>query len=221
MTDTSLEGTPKTCHPSELNLFHKNPRIGNVDVIKGSLRAHSQYKPILVNKGTHTGRPNEVLAGNHTLKAIRDLAEEHPEDERWQTVHVWEIDVDDDRASRIVVADNRTAELGGTDEEVLAGLLEEMMQQEAELEGTGYDNEDLEYLLGQLNESGARDAIDAAFPEQDFTEDDDISEDDDEDDEDDDDPSMLTCPECGHQWEPTEAEEEIILPQSPDEAGDH
>lgn len=220
MSETTLDGTSKKVHPSELNLFWKNPRVGNVDVIKGSLRAHGQYKPILVNKGTHTDRPSEVLAGNHTLKAIRDLAEEHPDDERWQSVDVWEIDVDDDRASRIVVADNRTSELGGTDDEVLADLLEEMARQDAELEGTGYESEDLEYLLGQVRASEAQGVIDDIFPEQDFTEDDDVSEDDD--DEDDEDGSdMLTCPECGHSWVPTEADEEIILPMSPEEAGDN
>lgn len=66
MTD-QIQGTPGVLHPSELNLYFRNPRVGNVDVIKSSLRAHSQYKPILVNKGTYTGRPNEVLAGNHCV----------------------------------------------------------------------------------------------------------------------------------------------------------
>lgn len=154
MSETTLDGTSKKVHPSDLNLYYRNPRVGNVDAIKGSLRAHGQYKPILVNKGTYTDRPNEVLAGNHTLKAIRDLAEEHSDEERWQSVDVWEIDVDDDRASRIVVADNRTSELGGTDDDTLAGLLEEMAQQDAGLEGTGYDFDDLEELLRENSGPG-------------------------------------------------------------------
>lgn len=150
MSEATLEGAGRKVHPSELNLYYRNPRVGNVDVIKGSLRAHSQYKPILVNKGTHTGRPNEVLAGNHTTKAIRDLAEEHPDDERWQSVDVWEIDVDDDRAARIVIADNRTAELGTTDDETLMELLSEM---DDDLTGTGYEVDDLQELMDKLNES--------------------------------------------------------------------
>lgn len=219
MSETTLEGTGRKAHPSELNLYYKNPRVGNIDVIKGSLRAHSQYKPILVNKGTYTGRENEVLAGNHTLKAIRDLAEQYPDDERWQQVDVWEIDVDNDRAARIVVADNRTSELGGTDEDQLAELLDQLNESEGGLEGTGYEDDDLNYLLAQVRQDEAQSVIDDIFPEQDFTEDDDVSEDDDE--EDGDEEGMLTCPECGHSWVPTEADEEIILPQSPDEAGDH
>lgn len=146
MSETTIDGATKTVHPSDLNLFWRNPRVGNVDVIKSSLRAHSQYKPVLVNKGTHTGRPNEVLAGNHTLKAIRDLAEEFPEDERWQGVLCWEIDVDDDRATRIVIADNRTSELGHSDTQTLTELLSELEG----LEGTGYSDDDLEDLLDDV-----------------------------------------------------------------------
>lgn len=145
----TLDGTGQKVHPNELNLFHKNPRVGNVDVIKSSLRAHGQYKPVLINVGTHTGRPNEVLAGNHTVKAIRDLAEEYPDDNRWQNVDVWTIDVDDDRAARIVVADNRTAELGHTDDESLLELLQEL----DDLDGTGYVEDDVDDLIALLQEN--------------------------------------------------------------------
>lgn len=129
-------------HPSELALYHRNPRQGNTTTIASSLRANSQYKPVTVNRGTHTGRPFEVLAGNHTVMAIRDLAEQHPDDERWQTVLVHIIDVDDDRAARIVAADNRTAELGGFDDRLLVELLADL----PDLDGTGYDPGDLQAL---------------------------------------------------------------------------
>ncbi|MDX3097732.1 hypothetical protein PV417_24845 [Streptomyces sp. ME19-03-3] len=42
---------------------HPNPRTGDVDAIAESLRVNGRYKAIVVNRGTHTGRPNEVLAG--------------------------------------------------------------------------------------------------------------------------------------------------------------
>ncbi|AVO25131.1 ParB-like partition protein [Rhodococcus phage Finch] len=129
-------------HPSELALFHLNPRVGNVDAIAGSLRANGQYKPVLVNKGSHTGRPNEVLAGNHTVMAIRDLAEQYPDEDRWQSVACWIVDVDDDRATRIVAADNRTSELGSFDDRLLLELLAEL----DELDGTGYEPNDLQAL---------------------------------------------------------------------------
>lgn len=128
--------------PADLHLYHRNPRTGDVKAIEGSLRAHGQYKPIVVNKGTHTGRPYEVLAGNHTLMAIRNLAESDPDDERWHNVLVHEIDVDDDRAARIVLADNRTSELGSFDSAALTGLLSGL----PDLSGTGYSEDDLKGL---------------------------------------------------------------------------
>ena len=131
-------------HPADLALYHRNPRRGNVEVISGSLRANGQYKPIVVNAGTHTGRPNEVLAGNHTLTAIRDLAEKHPDDERWQNVLVHVIDVDEDRAARIVLADNRTSELGTMDDTALAEMIDSL---DGDLDGTGYDDDDLAEIL--------------------------------------------------------------------------
>lgn len=138
-----MSGTQESHHPADLALFHKNPRVGDVDAITGSLRANGQYKPLVVNRGTHTGRSMEVIAGNHTLKAIRGLAETYPDDDRWQSVDCWVIDVDDDRAARIVAADNRTSELGGFDVDLLTDLLEDM----TDLEGTGYTDDDLVELM--------------------------------------------------------------------------
>ncbi|HOP45223.1 MAG TPA: hypothetical protein PLA11_16990, partial [Flavobacteriales bacterium] len=117
-------------------------RRGDIGVISASLKAHGQYKPIVVNKGTYTGRPNEVLAGNHTLMAIRDLAEQHPDDDRWGSVLVHWIDVDDDRAARIVLVDNRASEIGTVDFEQLYSLIGDL----PDLEGTGYDQEYLTML---------------------------------------------------------------------------
>ncbi len=135
-----------TARPSDLSTYHRNPRRGDVSVIAASLQAHGQYKPIVANRGTYTGRPNEVLAGNHTLMAIRDLAERHPDDERWQSVLVHWIDVDDDRAARIVLVDNRASEMGTIDYEALHDLISDM----PDLAGTGYDDAYLT-MLGEMN----------------------------------------------------------------------
>jgi len=137
----------KAFAPSELALYHRNPNLGNVPKIVASLRAHGQYKPVVVNKGTHTGRPNEVLAGNHTLKAIRDLLESEPDDDRWRTIDGYVIDVDDDQAARIVLVDNKTAEDGfGYDNEVLADLLGGL----PDLEGTAFTTDEYSDILAGL-----------------------------------------------------------------------
>ena len=134
--------------PSELRTHHKNPRQGVVPAIMASLRAHGQYRPLVVNRGTHTGRVNEVLAGNHTLKAIRTLAEEYPSDDRWQNVQCWMLDVDDDEGDRIVAVDNRTSELGSFDDRLLLELLSGL----PDLTGTGYDESDLAALEALVND---------------------------------------------------------------------
>ena len=157
----SKVGTTTSIAPSELNTFHLNPRRGDVTAIAGSLRTNDQYKPITVNVGTFTGRPNEVLAGNHTLMAFRDLGEKHPDDPRWEEILVHWVDVDDDKAKRIVAADNRTSELGTNDAQALADLLNGL----GDLEGTGYASTDLNDLMEQLGQANAEGAEADSMPE--------------------------------------------------------
>lgn len=133
--------TTSVAAPSSLRLYGRNPRKGNVGAVAASLKAHGQYRPVVANIGTHTGRANEVLAGNHTVKAFRQLAEREPNDERWNLILVHWVDVDEDQAKRIVLADNRTSELGVYDNKQLAALLADVSH---DLEGLGYSAEDLD-----------------------------------------------------------------------------
>lgn len=142
-------GAPETLPIDKLNLYHKNPRKGDVEAIKSSLVANGQFRPIVINKGSHTGRPFEVIAGNHTLKAFRELAEENPDEKRWQQIDCWVVDVDEERATKIVLVDNRTADLGVYDEGILSALLETV---DHDLDGTGYDYEDLDDLRVEAEE---------------------------------------------------------------------
>lgn len=143
-------GQATTLQITDIHLHHKNARLGDVEAIKGSMVANGVYKPLVVNRGTHTGRPNEVLAGNHSLKAMRQLAEENPNDSRWQQVDVWLVDVDEDRATRILLADNRTADMGDYDSAMLQELLESV---DHDLDGTGYDYADLDELSALIEEA--------------------------------------------------------------------
>jgi ParB-like chromosome segregation protein Spo0J len=76
----------------------------------------------------------EVLAGNHTLEAARQLG--------WDEIAATFVDADEERAKRILLADNRTNDLAGYEPEALAEL--------PELSGTGYDEDDLDALLAEL-----------------------------------------------------------------------
>ncbi len=134
-------------HPvGDLRTFHTNPKHGDVEAIAESLRINGQYRPIVVNRGTYTNRPMEVLAGNHTLMAHRLLCERHG-GETWGEIDCWVIDVDDDQASRIVLADNRTADLGMYDNDILLELLGSL-DDEIGLDGTGYTEDYVNALLG-------------------------------------------------------------------------
>lgn len=144
-------------NPAELTTYHRNPRRGNVDAIAESLRVNGQYRAIVVNLGRKTGRPLEVLAGNHTLQAAIQLG--------WDTITATTVDVNDQEAARIVAADNRTADLGDYDNEELNALLRSL----DDLDGTGYTDDDLEALLGPLPAPGAADYLepgDDAYQEQ-------------------------------------------------------
>jgi DNA modification methylase len=110
-----------------------NPRRGDLAAIKESLLKNGQYRPIVVNR-----RTMEVLAGNHTLQAANELG--------WSEIAVTFVDCTEAQAKRIVLADNRTNDLAGYDEEALAELLLDLPS----LEGTGYDQGALDELLDEL-----------------------------------------------------------------------
>lgn len=128
----------KSLPVDQLQTFERNPRRGDVAAIAESLARRGQYRPIVVNAGSHTGRANEVLAGNHTLLAARRLG--------WSSIDVSLVDVDTQAAAEIVAADNRLADLGDYDSAALHDLLASLDS----LEGTGYLESDLDRLHREL-----------------------------------------------------------------------
>lgn len=112
----------------------RNVREGNVQAIMESLRAHGQYRPIVVQRST-----NHVLAGNHTLQAARLLG--------WQQIAVTYIDCDDEQGVRILLADNRTNDLASYNDDKLAELLKILQDTPTGFEGTLFDDAALLNLL--------------------------------------------------------------------------
>lgn len=133
MTNPILETAPAPL--ADLNPYYKNARRGDIDAIAESLKTLGQFKPLVVNKGTHTGRPNEILAGNHTAQAAAKLD--------WDTVQVSWVDVDEETATKIVVVDNRTSDLSTYDNEALITLLGGL----PDYTGTGFTAQDYSRLL--------------------------------------------------------------------------
>src|SRR5215472_913879 len=116
-----------------LKPYSRNARKHDLETLRASLRHHGQYRPIVVRAGS-----NEILAGNGTWAAAKA--------EGWREIACTFVDVDDDQAARIVLVDNRSNDLAGYDEAVLADLLESLPT----LDGTGYGQDDLDELLAKV-----------------------------------------------------------------------
>lgn len=114
----------------------RNARNGDTDVIVESLQANGQYRPIVVARG------GVILAGNHTYAAAMELG--------WDTIAAVHLDLDpaSPEAIRIMLADNRTADMGRYDEALLLDLLRAL---DGDLEGTGYSDDDLNHLAEVLD----------------------------------------------------------------------
>lgn len=112
----------------------------NVDAIVASLRRFGQQKPIVIDQN------NVVRAGNGTLQAARVLG--------WQEIAAYRSTLTGAEMAAYAIADNRTAELAEWDEEILRATLEGLAVDDAELlEAAGYDESELEELIGEGGES--------------------------------------------------------------------
>jgi len=120
--------------------LQNNPRKGDVDAIAASYSEFGQVKPIVVRPngdGTST-----VVAGNHQLEAAKRLG--------WTHIAAVSMSVDDARAIAFALADNRTMELGHTEQDQLFSLLEEIRPEYYELlDGLGWD----EFEMAALDET--------------------------------------------------------------------
>src|SRR5690606_2155294 len=88
-------------------------------------------------------RTGYVCVGNHRVLAARQLG--------WDEIPVTYIrSTDDEHALRILLADNRTSDLGTYDAEGLAQLLDHLASTDAGLAGTGYDDDALQALVDSL-----------------------------------------------------------------------
>ena len=122
-------GQVATVPINSLEGYPTNPRRGDIDAIAQSLKAHGQYRPIVVQHGT-----NYILAGNHTYKAAKKLG--------WKKIKITYIEVDEQTARKIVLADNRLTDLAGYNEPLLKSLLQAL----PELEGTGFTQSEVDTL---------------------------------------------------------------------------
>lgn len=147
---------------SELRVHPRNPKKGDVDAIAESIERNDFYGAAVVQKST-----GFILAGNHRYKgAIEKGLTEIP---------IIEIDCDDATAERILLADNRIADLGTYDQAALLALVEDRAKS-GDLRGTGFADADLERMKAKLQ-----------APEEFPTYDGHVT-------------MKYKCPSCGFQW---------------------
>lgn len=110
----------------------ENYNNGDVEALGESIEVSGMYRPIYAQAST-----GNIIAGNHTWMACKNLAADQ--------IPVVMLDVDDITAKRIMVADNRIAELARPDNAALVQILNQLNTEDS-LMGTGYKNYDLEVL---------------------------------------------------------------------------
>lgn len=133
--------------------YPKNPRKGNVALIMESLKESGQFRPLIVQKST-----GYILGGNHTYLACVELG--------WATVLVVYVDVDDERAKRIVLADNRTSDMATYDAQILSEILSTLDRPSV---GTGYTTSELKGLMDAVEESNEELIRDIVAPVQEIS----------------------------------------------------
>lgn len=116
-----------------------NPRRGDVTAIAESLSENAQYKPLVVQHGTHY-----ILVGNHTWAAAKQLG--------WDEIDVVQVVVDEQQARKILLSDNKTSDLGTYDKDELSAILAAL---DGDLTGTAWTPGEADELIGALLRSEA------------------------------------------------------------------
>lgn len=145
----------------EVRMHPDNAKRSDVVTIAGSISRNGFYGALVAQRST-----GYILVGNHRWLAAKEQGlDELP---------VLFVDVDADEARRIMVADNRTSELGDFDEAKLLALLQGF---DGDLAGTGYTVDDVAKLLTEpefLPDDTAQSRLDERTP--------------------------ICCPSCGFEW---------------------
>lgn len=138
----------------KLNHLDGNPRKGSIEAIVASYSEFGQVKPIVAKPngdGTFT-----VIAGNHQLAAARKLG--------WTHIAAVQYDVENEKAIAFALADNRTSELGHTDQVLVAELIDSVVDQFPDLlDSLGWDD----WEIAAMEEASLRSSTSASTVEDD------------------------------------------------------
>lgn len=130
-----------------------NPRKGDVDAVARSYATFGQRKPIVARR---EGEGGIVIAGNHQLEAAKRLG--------WEEIAVVFTDDDDLTAKAYALADNKTADLGTYDDDLIAEILAELVVDDELLAATAFSEREIARLLGETAGLGQTDVDDTPTP---------------------------------------------------------
>lgn len=165
--------------------FPGNPKNHAITDLLASMERFGFTSPVMQDETTGC-----ILAGHGRLESLQKRKEAgHPPPDRiYEQDGEWMVPIlrgvgfpEDSEARAYLLADNRLTELGDWDQEKLDEWLKQLASEGTSLEGTGFDPEDVNRMLQELEASTPTPP--AAF--QEFDED--I-------------PTDHQCPKCGYQW---------------------
>lgn len=114
-----------------------NPRRGDVDLIRESIRQNGFFMPILAQTSS-----SRVIAGHSRLEAA--IAEG-----LIRVPVIW-LDVPDDEALRILIVDNRSNDVATYDDSALLAMLRTIFESEAGLTGSGFSDDAMDVLIARV-----------------------------------------------------------------------
>ncbi len=175
MTDV-FEVWPVTMEPLDTLIPHpENYREHDVGAIIASIDRWGVWRALVVQTSTR-----HVLVGNGELKALQAIESTSPTPilapVRW-------LDVDDDNARAILLADNWIPSRGRNMPAELLALMKELAEERELFASTGADEDDIDAVLHALEDEIDIEGLDPIKKKKPPK------------------PRKVACPECGHQFE--------------------
>ena len=140
----------------------RNSKDHDIGVLCESMIRFGFTQPVLINE-----QDNKILAGHGRIKALQQLhnqgydapkridVEKDIEDDKIKTwfVPCYYINIEDKaEAEAYLIADNRLTEIGGWLDDKLVDSLKNVLEETGSLDGTGWDLEDLDDIVKDLEE---------------------------------------------------------------------
>lgn len=124
---------------NEIERHPDNANQGDLDALTESISVNGFYQPVIVQSST-----GYIIAGNHRWEAALKMGA--------TTIPAIFIDVTDQEAKRMMLADNRITRLGQDDPSRLLELLDDLTDTDYGLLGTGFDPAQYQRLLDAAEE---------------------------------------------------------------------